>query len=85
MKTLDPLRMQIAARGTKQFGPPLSDRPLAAPGLTSYRARGPYGWIMIGATNQADAMREARRSTDAPTDLQIYDGDTYRQITENDE
>lgn len=81
---LDPLRMQILARGSKQFGPPVCDRPLAAPGLTSYRARGPFGWIMIGAMNKADAMREAHRSTEKPFDLQIYDGDTYRPIQETD-
>ena len=39
------------------------DRPCAAPGLWSYRYRGRYGWIMIGARDDADAMREARRST----------------------
>jgi hypothetical protein len=29
------------------------DKPLAASGLTSYRLRGRYGWIMIGATDHA--------------------------------
>lgn len=84
-RTLGPLRMQIAARGSKQIGPALTDRPLAAPGLTSYRARGPFGWIMIGATDKAHAMREALRSTEKPQDLQIYDGDAYRPIQENDQ
>jgi hypothetical protein len=40
------------------------DKPLAAPGLRSYRCKGRFGWIMIGATDDADALREARRSSD---------------------
>lgn len=56
---------------------PTHDRPCAAPGLTSYRAKGRYGWIMIGAKDDADALREARRSTDTPTDLQVWDGVNY--------
>jgi hypothetical protein len=55
----------------------LHDRPLAAPGLISYRARGRYGWIMIGAKDDADAWREARRSTDIPHDLQVWNGSQY--------
>lgn len=42
------------------------NRPCAAAGLTSYRYRGRYGWIMIGAKDDADAMREAKRSTSDP-------------------
>ena len=57
------------------------DRPLAVAGLTSYRARGRYGWIMIGARDDADAMQEAQRSTDAPTDLQRWDGTQYVAIS----
>lgn len=41
----------------------IEDRPLAATGLTSYRYRGRYGWIMIGAYDKADALNEASRST----------------------
>lgn len=54
----------------------LFDRPLAAPGLTSYRLRGAYGWIMIGATDPDDAMREARRTwPDAPRSaLEVWHG-----------
>lgn len=40
----------------------IHDRPLAAPGLTSYRYKGAYGWIMIGATNHSGALKEALRS-----------------------
>ena len=58
---------------------PVHDRPLAAPGLTSYRLRGPYGWIMIGATDPRAAMREAARSTadPKPEALQVWDGAAY--------
>ena len=38
------------------------DRPCASAGLNSFRYRGNYGWIMIGAHNQNDALREALRS-----------------------
>lgn len=58
------------------------DRPMAAPGLTSYRYQGTYGWIMIGATDHEDALREAKRSTGTPTvleKLQIWSGNAYRQ------
>ena len=30
----------------------------------TYRYRGRYGWIYIGANSTAEALREARRSTD---------------------
>jgi len=57
----------------------LCDKPLAAKGLISYRCRGAYGWILIGAKDHADAMREALRSSshaDRAT-LQIWDGEKY--------
>lgn len=56
------------------------DRPLAIPGLTSYRCRGRFGWIMIGATDVADALREAARSDrDAAKreNLQVWNGRQY--------
>ena len=45
------------------------NRPLAAPPWDSYRYRGRYGFIMIGARDTAEALNEARRSTDAPVTL----------------
>lgn len=60
-----------------------TDKPLAATGLTSYRYRGAYGWIMIGARDVADALREAARSTTAPIDpshLQVWDGHQYADV-----
>lgn len=59
-------------------------RPCAAAGLISYRYRGPYGWIMIGAKDDADALREARRSTSAPitpANLEVWDGAAYAPVT----
>lgn len=55
------------------------DMPLAIAGLISYRLRGRYGWIMIGAHDIADAMREAARSTPNPQRdaLQVWDGARY--------
>ena len=38
------------------------DKPCASNGLNSFRYRGDYGWIMIGAQNQNDALHEALRS-----------------------
>ena len=42
------------------------DRPMAAKPFTSYRYRGTYGSIMIGAHDTAGALSEAQRSTTAP-------------------
>ncbi|MBX9793043.1 MAG: hypothetical protein K2Y02_01955 [Burkholderiaceae bacterium] len=58
------------------------DGPMAVPGLTSFRCRSPYGWIMIGATGADDALREAGRSTESPRreDLQIWNGDSYVDV-----
>jgi hypothetical protein len=59
---------------------PLHDRPLAAAGLISYRYRGRFGWVMIGATDKSDALRAAERSTRTPASedkLQVWSGDKY--------
>lgn len=55
----------------------LHDKPLADKGLISYRAKGRYGYIMIGAKDDKDAWSEAKRSTDNPTDLEVWDGEKY--------
>lgn len=57
----------------------ITERPCAAPGLTSYRYKGLYGWIMIGAKDDLDALNEARRSTGAvtPDRLQVWNGAEY--------
>ena len=57
------------------------DRLCAARGFTGYRYRyGRYGWIMIGARDDADALNEAKRSTGLTPDianLQRWDGAVY--------
>jgi hypothetical protein len=59
----------------------MTGKPLAAPGLLSYRYRSRYGWIMIGAHNDSDALHQAGRSLsygepDA-ANLQRWDGAQY--------
>jgi hypothetical protein len=59
----------------------LSNRPLAAPGLTSYRfttVRGSH--VMIGAKDTADALREASRSTSDEGTLYVWDGTQYVRV-----
>jgi hypothetical protein len=59
------------------------DKPLAAPGLTSFRYKGRYGYVMIGATDTEDALREARRSVDGPAliqNLDIWDDRASRYV-----
>ena len=56
------------------------NRALAAPPWDSYRYRGRYGFIMIGARDTAEALTEARRSTDTPVTLEHlekWDGARY--------
>ena len=60
----------------------LTDKPLAAHGLTSYRYKGRYGWIMIGAKSTEGALSEARRSTQGVIidNLQVWDGSQYKGV-----
>jgi hypothetical protein len=61
----------------------LCDKPMASKGLISYRYRGRYGWIMIGAKDDNDALREAQRSTSDKViidNLQIWKGNQYENI-----
>jgi len=70
---------------------PLHDRPMAAEGLTSYRYRGPLGWIMAAANSHSEALAEAQRSISDPRvkasaeNLQIWDGAKYVPATEPNE
>ena len=60
-----------------------TDKPCAAHGLTSYRYKGRYGWIMIGAKDDADALKEAQRSTSdkvTADNLQIWNKTQYQGI-----
>lgn len=61
----------------------LTDMPLADKGLISYRYEGRYGWIMIGATDDKDALNEASRSTDMPIvseKLWKWNGEKYEKV-----
>ena len=62
-----------------------SDKPCAIQGLTSYRYKGSYGWIMIGARDTKDALNEAKRSMrhDYPVieNLQVWNNNQYIQVT----
>lgn len=65
----------------------LTNKPLAAPGLDSYRYKGRYGWIMIGANSYTDALREAERSfsgggTAVPEKLEKWNGEKYVPVVE---
>ena len=58
----------------------VTDAPLASPGLISYRYLGDYGWVMIGAKDTADALREAARSVSGGVDiarLEVWSGQGY--------
>lgn len=57
-----------------------SEIPCATGELTSYRARGNYGYIMIGAKSDAEAMREAFRSSPAARDLEVWNGAEYMLV-----
>jgi hypothetical protein len=71
--------MKLGTTGHKRALVSFCDRPLADPGLVSYRCRGRFGWIMIGAKDHEDAMREARRSWEGARreDLQVWNGNCY--------
>ena len=60
----------------------LTDKPLAAEGLQSYRYKGRYGWIMIGANDTTGALSEAQRSLSTDTaiidNLEQWDEETNR-------
>lgn len=62
------------------FSDSITGRPLAVAGLRSYRYRGPYGWVMIGATDDADALKQAQRSVTEVViieNLQTWNGVCY--------
>lgn len=62
----------------------LTSLPLAARGLKSYRHPSVFGWVMIGATDDADALREAARSVDSPSMmlLQKWNGSAYQNCAQ---
>ena len=60
------------------------NKPMAAYGLTSYRLKGRYGFIMIGAKSHDEALREALRSTNEAKreNLEVWNGSNYQRITD---
>jgi hypothetical protein len=59
------------------------NKPCASPNLHSFRYRGRYGWIMIGAHDALDALREASRSTGGSVSiksLQEWNGESYANV-----
>ena len=60
-----------------------TNRPMAVKGLISYRYKGTYGYIMIGAKDNEDALNEASRSTKSPIELenlQVWNGTQYINV-----
>jgi len=54
--------------------------PRAVTGLKTYRYRGPYAFVWIGAKTTAEALREAKRSLDHMPDvskLEVWNGEAY--------
>ena len=49
------------------------DKPCASKGFISYRYKGRYGYIMIGAYSHSDALNEVRRSTFGEPDINILE------------
>jgi hypothetical protein len=73
-------RRKKPRQGKSAHATALHDRPMAARGLTSYRIPDRYGgYVMIGAKDHKDAMREARRSTPKPKreELEVWNGEKY--------
>jgi hypothetical protein len=66
---------------------PVTDRPLAVSGLLSYRCKGAFDWIMIGAKDDEDAMVQARRSSAHAKreTLQKWDGEAYAPCVDRTE
>ena len=67
----------------RKANPDNSNKPMAAQGLTSYRYKGRYGFIMIGARDDKDALSEAKRSTrDAVSleNLEVWNGKKYEFV-----
>ncbi len=58
-----------------------TNKPLAVRNLTSYRYKGPYGWIMIRAKDANDALKQANLSLVSGQaeirHLEVWDGGGY--------
>jgi len=68
-------------KGKRKANP--TNKPMAAQGLVSYRYKGRYGFIMIGAKDDDDALNEAKRSTRGAVtleNLEVYNGKKYEPV-----
>ena len=66
---------------------PFYEKPCADHGLESYRYRSRYGFIMIGAEDDEDAMSEAARSSSEPltrSSLERWNGAKYEPVTNHE-
>lgn len=80
MTTEDDIERRVQIRVN---GPRFWERPCAAHGLVSYRFRGRYGFIMIGATDDRDALTQAARSATIPVSLdrlERWNGTAYEPV-----
>lgn len=61
--------------------------PLAANGLQSYRYQGRHGYIMIGARDTQDALRQAHRSVSdgrvSVDNLEVWNGQINNYVKVN--
>ena len=76
-------RAGTLGKGKRKANPDNSNKPMAAQGLISYRYKGRYGFIMIGARDDKDALSEAKRSTrDAVSleNLEVWNGKKYEPV-----
>jgi hypothetical protein len=61
----------------------MSNHPMASNGLITYRYRGRYGFIYIGATTDTEALSEVQRSTDdtvTPERLERFNGHYFQEV-----
>lgn len=60
-----------------------TEKPCASKGLLIYRYKGRYGFIMIGALSDNDALKEAQRSTSDKViidNLEFWNGSQYQLV-----
>lgn len=58
-----------------------TELPLAIHPFKSYRCKGRYGYIMIGAMNGDDAFEQAKRSGEVhKEDLEKWNGSSYEKV-----
>ena len=60
-----------------------TDKPCAAMGLLSFLYMGRFGFIMIGATDNQDALKQAQRSTSDKVSidrLEFWNGSQYQLV-----